>query len=214
VEPWTFPSLGTVEQQLRFGAWDFLSGEGDRTAGRRVGSSPGEQHVPCSAVEPPLPSARSRRRTVRQLLAFGCMAAGGGSTWLVRAQANLCSGVKQQQARQHCSAVAQPQGWFWHGYGALSLGRAEAGKGIPRAAARYEQRVRPEHNRRRKSRQQRQGGSNNMGQETPGQARSETASSILQAVCGKARPRTEQTDDRQSCRSAFTGSTRAARRAG
>jgi hypothetical protein len=60
----------------------------------------------------------------------------GTATALRSAHASFCSVVKQQQLRQHCSAVMQPQARLMHGNGAdWSLRDAGNGNGAPEAAS-------------------------------------------------------------------------------
>jgi hypothetical protein len=66
----------------------------------------------------------------------------------LRAQANFSSGVKQQQWRQHSSALRQPQAWSWHGNGWLRSLSGPSGSGTPEAAATYETSTTPAQSRR------------------------------------------------------------------
>lgn len=51
--------------------------------------------------------------------------------------AKRCPGVVQQQLRQHCSAVKQPQRLPWHGKGCSVDFRAATGMGKPKTSAAY-----------------------------------------------------------------------------
>ena len=55
----------------------------------------------------------------------------GGVTPRRAAQASRSESVVQQQLRQHCSALAQPQAPPWHGYSPLPLGDEEGIATIP-----------------------------------------------------------------------------------